>query len=173
MSVQVNKEGDGARPWWLGVAVILIGAFWVYGSWQLPATSTYARVGPGMFVAAVGYGLIAFGALLLVQIARGEKFESQEAEDTVAGQPPSYLALATVLIGACIPLYTMERFGFVPTAALVFAFTTRAFGSRRIALDLAIGATMGACAWFGFSALGVQLGMLYQIPALSALLPSF
>ena len=48
-----------------------------------------------------------------------------------------------------------------------------AFGSRRVALDLAIGAAMGACAWFGFSALGVQLGKLYQVPALGALLPGF
>lgn len=161
------------RPWWLAIAVILIGAFWIYGASLLPTTSTYARVGPGMFVAAVGIGLVAFGALLLVQIARGERFDPQDVEDTVAGAPPSYLALTTVLIGAAIPLYTMERFGFVPTAALVFALTTRAFGSRRVVVDLAIGAAMGACAWFGFSALGVQLGKLYQVPALGALLPGF
>lgn len=162
-----------ARPWWLGFAVMAIGGFWIYGSMQLPTTSTYARIGPGMFVAAVGIGLVAFGALLLLQIARGERFDPQEAEDAVAGQPPSYLALGTVLLGACLPLYTMERFGFVPTAAIVFAFTTRAFGSRRVLLDLAIGAAMGAAAWFGFSALGVQLGALAQWPAAAALLPSF
>ena len=74
---------------------------------------------------------------------------------------------------AATPLSTMERFGFVPSAAFVFALTTRAFGSHRVVLDLAIGATMGACAWFGFSVLGVQLGALMQFPALVALLPSF
>lgn len=167
-----TESGTATRPWGLGVAVIAIGAFWFYGSTLLPKTSTYARIGPGMFVAAVGLGLVVFGALLLVQIARGEKFEPQDAEDAIAGQPPSYPALATVLIGACLPLYTMERFGFVPTAALVFALTTRAFGSRRWPVDLAVGAAMGAAAWFGFSALGVQLGRLWQLPSLAALLPS-
>ncbi len=173
MTTQSTAATTGRRPWWLAIAVILIGAFWIFGSFQLPATSTYARVGPGMFVAIVGIGLAAFGLLLLVQIARGERFEPQDAEDTIAGQPPSYLALATVLIAAAVPLYTMQRFGFVPSAALVFALTTRAFGSRRVVLDLAIGAAMGACAWFGFSALGVQLGALVQFPALVALLPGF
>ncbi|MBL8700070.1 MAG: tripartite tricarboxylate transporter TctB family protein [Alphaproteobacteria bacterium] len=173
MNAPSASDDDGARPWWLGIAVILIGGFWIYGSWQLPATSTYARIGPGMFVMAVGIGLVVFGALLLVQIARGERFEPQEAEDAVAGQPASMAALATVLIAAALPLYTMERFGFVPTSALVFAATTRAFGSRRVALDLAIGAVMGACAWYGFSALGVELGKLVQLPTPGALLPRF
>jgi putative tricarboxylic transport membrane protein len=154
------------RPWWLGFAVIAVGAFWVYGASDLALGSTHAKVGPGAFVLMTGIGLMAFGVLLLVQIARGERFESQDAEDAASDQPTDWTAFATAIVGASIPLYTMERFGFVPTAMLMFALITRAFGSRRILLDLAIGGVLAGVAWYGFSKLGVDLGRAYAWPKL-------
>ncbi len=157
MSTSTDREG-AARPWWLGFLVIAIGAFWIFGAALLPQTSTYAKVGPGLFVTAAGVGLIGLGLLLLVQIARGEKFESQDAEDIAADKPTDWLALGTALLAAAVPLYTMKRFGFVVTATLVFALTARAFASRRLLFDLAIGFVIAAGAWYGFSLLGVNLG---------------
>jgi putative tricarboxylic transport membrane protein len=67
----------------------------------------------------------------------------------------------------------MSRFGFIVTAALVFALTTRAFGSRRILLDLAIGLFIAGLAWFGFSFLGVNLGEGWRMPkSVIELIPS-
>ena len=113
MPLDHDQTTPGPRPWWLGGAVVAVGALWLYGAVQLPIDATHARIGPGMFVAIVGGALVLLGLALTVQIARGTRFEPQDAEDAVAGQAPSRKALLTALLGAALPLYTMERFGFV------------------------------------------------------------
>ena len=160
------------RPWWLGAAIIAIGLFWIYGATLLPQTATYAKVGPGMFVTLAGLGLIFFGAILLMQIARGERFEAQEGEDVAVDKPTSWPALMTGVLAGLVPLYTMQRFGFVPTAMLVFALTARAFGSIRLPFDLAVGLLIALLSWYGFTALGVGLGPAAKLPGLLDLLPS-
>lgn len=170
MNVSPDRSAP-PRPWWLGGAVIAIGALWVYGASLLPATSLYARIGPGLFVYVVGGALIVLGAVLLWQIARGERFDPQEVEDAAIDRPPSRRALLIVLVGAALPLYTMERFGFALSAALVFACTAHAFGARNPLFGLIIGAALGIAAWIGFAALGVELGTLWALPAPLALLP--
>jgi putative tricarboxylic transport membrane protein len=52
----------------------------------------------------------------------------------------------------------MQLLGFPITAAICFAFITHAFGSRRTALDLAIGAIVSTVSWWSFSKLGINLG---------------
>jgi putative tricarboxylic transport membrane protein len=163
MNVSPDRSAP-PRPWWVGGAVIAIGALWIYGASLLPAKALYARIGPGLFVYLVGGALIALGALLLWQIARGERFDPQEVEDAAVDRPPSRPALLMMLVGAGLPLYTMERFGFALSAALVFACTARAFGARNPLLGLVIGASLGVAAWIGFDALGVELGPLWTLP---------
>jgi putative tricarboxylic transport membrane protein len=160
-----------ARPWWLAAAIIGLGAFWLYGATLLPQTAAYAKIGPGLYLTIAGIGLVVLGILLAIQIARGETFESQDAEDAMAGASAHWPALLTVLAAAAVPMYTMQRFGFVVSSALMFALTTMAFGSRKLPLDIAIGAAVGAIAWFGFRALGVDLGPLWKLPNLAQLLP--
>lgn len=170
-----QKIDSGARavtrPWWLAIVTSAIGALWLYGASLLPQTATHAKVGPGLYLTIVGIGLIVLGVLLAIQIAQGERFEPQDSEDAAADQPVSRPALAAALAAGAIPLYTMQRFGFVPTAAMMFALTTFAFGSRRVLLDLAIGAAIGAIAWHGFTLLGVDLGPAQRLPSLVQLLP--
>ena len=98
-------------------------------------------------------------------------FDPQDAEDAASDQPTRWPALGLAILAAALPLYMMERFGFIPTAALMFAATTRAFGSTRLLLDMAIGALIAAIAWYGFSALGVGLGTAARLPSLADLLP--
>jgi putative tricarboxylic transport membrane protein len=173
----VNKPDEASspavdRPWWLGAVIIAIGLFWIYGATLLPQTAAYAKVGPGMFVTLAGLGLVFFGAILLVQIARGERFEAQEGEDVAADKPTSWPALMTALAAGLVPIYTMQRFGFVPTAMLVFALTARAFGSVRLLFDLVVGLLIAALSWYGFTLLGVGLGPAAKLPGLLDLLPS-
>lgn len=174
-ATSINGAGHSAgRPWWLAALVIAIGAFWLYGATLLPQTSAYAKVGPGLFVTAAGIGLIVLGIILAVQIARGERFEAQDAEDIAADKPTDIKALAIAVAAGMIPLYTMQRFGFVVTATLVFALVARAFASRRLAFDLALGAAIALAAWYGFSLLGVNLGDVFKLPkSLNDLLPAF
>src|SRR3546814_206310 len=146
------------RPWWLGLAVIAIGAVWLQQGYALPKSGGYAGVGPGDFVMLVGAALIALGLTLLAQIARGDSFEPQEAESAEAGARPSHKALLFAAAGAAIPLLTMRPLGFPLTAMLAFALVTHAFGSRRVLLDCAIGLALGILCLLGFTPLGVSPG---------------
>ncbi|HEX7125627.1 MAG TPA: tripartite tricarboxylate transporter TctB family protein [Thermodesulfobacteriota bacterium] len=141
------------RPWWLGLAVLAAGGAWLYGALALPQTVRYAVVGPGIFPLLVGAGLVVLGLLLLVQIARGERFAPQDAEDVDVDAPVSWRALGTAIAASAVPIFTMRRLGFPVTAALSFALVARAFGSATLLRDLAIGLAIGLICWYGFSEL--------------------
>ena len=147
------QPGPQARPWWLGLAVLALGAVWLHGAWSLPQAATYAVIGPGLFVTVVAVGLLTLGGLLLVQVARGERFEPQEAEDADSDRPPSWRAFWLTAAAGAVPIALIPLLGFPVAAALTFALTARAFGSARLGLDLLIGLVLGAACWLLFSRL--------------------
>lgn len=153
-------------PWWLGLAVIFMGAVCFHASTELAATAQYAAIGPGMFVAAVGFGLMGLGVLLLIQIARGEVFEPEEAENAVPGQAMDKRAFATALLAAVVPALTIKTLGLPFTAMLSFMLVARAFGSRRLVSDLLIGLVLGSLSWYLFGWLGLQLGGFFPLAGL-------
>lgn len=166
----MSAEGDGepaasparpARPYWIGLGLVAMGAVWLYGASGLPQGARYAAVGPGLAVTVAGLGLVVIGVILMIQIARGERFEPQDAEDAVASAPMDRVAFLTALAAAALPIFTMRTLGLPLTATLCFALVCRAFGSRRIFLDLLIGAVLTSVAWYLFTRLGLQLGRYF------------
>lgn len=151
------------RPWWLALAVMLWGAVWVWQGLTLPQFDQYAHIGPGLPVTVIGGGLVLLGAILALQIARGARFEEQEAEDVAADHHVSYRALALAAAGAAVPMLTMERLGFALTGTIAFWLVARAFRSPRPAVDLVVGAVLSLAAWWVFGKLGVQLGPLLPL----------
>lgn len=153
MSDPGSASAPAARPWGLGVAVVVFGLVWIYGALTLPHAVTYAVVGPGLFPALIGAGLVALGALLLVAVARGERFEPQEAEDADASRRPSMAAFWTTVVAGAVSIVAVRPLGFPVAAALTFALTARAFGSRRLPVDLLVGFLLGVACWLLFSRL--------------------
>jgi putative tricarboxylic transport membrane protein len=149
----VTRPSSPPRPWWLGGAVIAIGLVWLYGALSLPQAATYAVVGPGFFPAVIGAALVVLGILLLVAVARGERFEPQEAEDADATRPPSRTAFWTTVAAGVVCVLVIRPLGFPIAAALAFALTARAFGSPRMLLDLGVGLLLGIACWLLFSRL--------------------
>jgi putative tricarboxylic transport membrane protein len=163
-AVQTDGRPEApVRPWWLGIGIIAIGVVWLYGALSLPQTAQYARIGPGLFVAVIGVALIVLGALLIMQIWQGEVFTPQDSEDALAGAPADKTALLTAIAAAALPLLTIRTLGFPLTAMLSFTLVARAFGSRRVFLDLLIGAILSIIAFFGFVQLGVTLGEFFPL----------
>ena len=131
---------------------------WLYGAVSLPQAATYAVVGPGLFPAVIGAGLVVLGALLLAAVARGELFEPQETEDADPSRRPSRAALWTTTAAGIVPLLLIRPLGFPLAAAVTFALTARAFGSRRLLADVAVGILLGVACWLLFSrVLGLSL----------------
>jgi putative tricarboxylic transport membrane protein len=135
-----------------------LGGVCLYGSTSLQLGARYAAIGPGLFVTAVGLGLVVCGLILLVQIARGERFVPQDEEDASGAAKADPVALLTAFAAALVPIVTMQPLGLPITATLSFTLVARAFGSRRIVMDLVSGAILGSAAWLLFTRLGLQLG---------------
>lgn len=150
-----------ARPYWLAACIVAFGLIWSIQALKIPLFAQYAELGPGFVPMAVGLGLVVLGIILAVQIYQGESFEAQEIEDTDASAEPSIPSLILASLGVAIPLVTMIPLGFPVTAAIAYVFVTRALGSRRYLLNVAIGLGLGLICWYGFTALGSRLGGLF------------
>lgn len=151
---KTGQDAHRRKPWWLGLALAVMGALWLNGARSIASTTNYIGLGPAAIVLAVGIGLTILGILLMLQALRGEF----GAVDDEAEAPPSRPAFLFALAGVAVPLLTMRSLGFPLTAMLAFALVTHGFGSRRTVLDLAIGFALGSAAWLGFSRLGISLG---------------
>ena len=158
---QPAASRPGSRPYWIGLLLVAMGGLWLYGASALPQGARYAAVGPGLFVTIAGLGLVILGVLLMVQIWRGERFEPQDAEDAAANSPMDKRAFLTALVAVALPVLIMQPLGMPLTATLAFALVCRAFGSKRLVMDILIGAALGSIAWYLFTQLGLQLGRFF------------
>lgn len=149
------------RPYWIGIGLMIMGAVWLFNGFGLPQGARYAAVGPGLFVTVAGAGLLVLGAILVLQIWRGENFEAQDAEDAEAAAGMDKRAFFTALVAVALPIFTMGPLGMPFTATLSFVLVANAFGSRRWWLDLIFGALLACGSWFLFSQLGLQLGRFF------------
>ncbi len=62
------------------------------------------------------------------------------------------------MAGIALSVFILERAGFPVTAAIVFTLTARAFGSRRLLRDAAIGLVLATLTYLIFArGLGVSL----------------
>ncbi len=146
------------KPYGIGIGLMVIGAVWLYNAAGLPQGARYAAVGPGLFVTMAGGALLILGALLVLQIWRGESFEAQDAEDADGATKMDKRAFLTALVAVALPIGTMGPLGMPFTATLSFVLVANAFGSRRWWLDLIYGAVLASAAWLLFHQLGMQLG---------------
>lgn len=170
LSTDERKVQDGGslaaapaspRPYWIGIGLMIMGAIWLYNAAGLPQGARYAAVGPGMFVTLAGAGLLVLGAMLMLQIFRGERFEAQDAEDADGATKMDKRAFLTALVAVALPIGSMGPLGMPFTATLSFVLVANAFGSRRWWLDLICGAVLACAAWFLFTRLGLQLGRFF------------
>lgn len=154
----MTQPQTARRAWWLGAAVVAIGAIWTAGAFRLPLSDRLSGLGPGAFVLIVGVGLMLLGVILTIQIARGEKFEATDSEDALADAPASLPALAMVGAAVLLPAFVMATLGFPLTAAISYTLVTRSLGARNMIFSFVIGLILSSACWYAFTKLGVQLG---------------
>jgi putative tricarboxylic transport membrane protein len=127
----------------VGLAVIALGGFVLQQALAGVNAQIYAQVGPGVFPAVVGVGLVLVGLGLLLQAARGRWQVAWTQRDGAAAhvaQAPSPLAKVLLVgVGLAADVVLMSPLGFVAASTVLFACVTRAFGSRRLASDTLAG----------------------------------
>lgn len=145
------------QPAWDDVAVGLgVCALAIIVAWQttlIPDNAVYAKVGPKVIPWLATSLLAVLGVTLTVQGWRGGW------EHDAAGEALAYPPLGTLLLGLALNVALIDVVGFIIASTVLFALTARAFGSRRIARDAAIGFLLAAVAYAGFDrVLGYKIG---------------
>jgi putative tricarboxylic transport membrane protein len=135
----------------LGGAVLALGLFVAVETSMLKVASTHATVGPRLFPFLVAAGLVVVGALVLHQALFGHIAHER-------GFELDWVAVALVSAGLVAQLLLLETVGWVLATTLLFVAVARAFGSRRLAVDAAIGVVLASLAFAVFNyGLGLSL----------------
>lgn len=140
-----------------GVAMLLLAAAVLASTASIPAGFSYDAVGPRLFPAIMGVGLL-LAALGILAGALGPRASRAEPGGQADWKPIALVSAALLLEAALI-----ETLGWVPLTATLFAAGAWAFGDRRLRLNLLIGAAFGAAILLAFEAvlgLDLPLGVL-------------
>ena len=133
---------------WIAVGAVALGVFMMIQTMQINVSANYARVGPRVFPWIVSSVLVLLGLGLMRDALTGRWIKDKGAVEDLP--PLGRTALLWLIIGLALYLLTIKAAGFPIATGLLFAFTARAFASRRIVLDLAIGLGLGIAVYVGF-----------------------
>lgn len=135
----------------LGAILLLLAILVATETFSLTPPTQQATVGPAFFPLLIACGLAVNALALLRQALRGTVAAEQWLAHDVA-------PVLTVLAGLVIQMALLSLAGWVVATTLLFASVARAFGSRRIALDLLIGFVLSAASFYVFNeVLGLSL----------------
>ena len=144
------------QPAWDDVAIGLGVTFLaVIVGWQttvIPDNAIYAKVGPKVIPWLATALLGGMGLALTMTGLRGG-WEHEDAGET------DYRALGMLVLALVLNIVLIDRAGFIIASTVLFALIARAFGSRQILRDAAIGFTLALVAYVGFDrVLGYKIG---------------
>ncbi len=156
----MNNKGFTA----IGAGVLMLAALLAAGASSIPGEAGYAGAGPAALPWAVAASMALLGILLIVTARRATSplVPSPEAS-------PHWRAMAWVSAGLVLNALLLERLGFIPSCALLFALAARGFrlgANGRPSLltsarDVGIGALISAPVFWSFTRLlGVNLPSL-------------
>jgi len=158
---QPERKAAGGSALAISAAMVALGLLVLHqGSILDPGSSGYARIGPQAFPFMVGTGIIVIGLLLgRDALRRVWQVAWIETDDPARSARLRQIAnVALVAVGLVANALLIGPLGFVVASTTMFALTTRAFGSRRLVLDLIIGAAFAGAIFVAFTwGLGISL----------------
>jgi putative tricarboxylic transport membrane protein len=149
----VNRRFRAGRDGLLaGSAVLACALLFAWQAWLLPSGPAWSTVGPALAPRIVTALLAVLGAALIAQaLLCGQPVPSREPVDRIA--------FAWLFAGIALEVALIGRAGFVLASTVLFVCTARAFGSRRLLRDAAIGFALAAIAHVAFDrVLGYHIG---------------
>lgn len=135
----------------LGAILFLLAVLVAVETVSLTPPTQQATVGPAFFPLLVALGLAGNAAALFWQTLRGRVSADQWLKHDMA-------PMLIVLAGLVLQMALLTTAGWIVATTLLFATVARAFGSRRIVLDLLIGFLLSAASFYMFNeVLGLSL----------------
>ena len=133
----------------LSAGVLGLGVFAAIVTARLPGEGGYAGIGPNFIPAVVSAGLLVTGAWLLWEALAGGWRNRGEIE---AGAEHAFHAGAFgwITAGLFAHMALIGWAGFVLAGAVLFPCVARAFGSRRVARDAALGFALSLAVFLFF-----------------------
>ena len=126
----------------LGGVVLALGLFVAVETTSLAAGT--GAVGPTLFPFLIAAGLVVIGVLLLYEAFRGHIAHE-------GGLELDWWGVGLVSAGLIAQLLLLERAGWVLATALLFVAAARAFGSRRLVADAALGLALAGLSFVVFT----------------------
>jgi putative tricarboxylic transport membrane protein len=138
---ETRKRSTGAII--VGLAAVALGIFVLQEAVAGANQQSYAFVGPGVFPLIIGAVQIIVGVALLWQAWHGAwqvVWADAAGREATGARAPSPLAkVSLIAIALILDVALMQPAGFVLASTVLFWCVTRAFGSRRLLLDAALG----------------------------------
>jgi putative tricarboxylic transport membrane protein len=144
----------------ISAAMVALGLLVLYQGAILGSEQGYARIGPQAFPYIIGAGIVVIGLFLARDAFRGAwPIAWIETDDPARSAKLRQIAnVAFVGIGLAANAALIGPLGFVVASTVMFALTTRAFGSRRFVFDLLVGAAFAGFIFVTFTwGLGIPL----------------
>jgi putative tricarboxylic transport membrane protein len=135
----------------LGFGVLGLGLFIGIQTAMLQVGPTHATVGPRLFPLLVAAGLLIVGVALLREALAGHIAHE-------GGWELDWSAVGLISAGLIVEMLVMEAAGWIVAATFLFVAVARAFGSRRLAVDAAVGLVLASLTFAVFS-YGLDLGL--------------
>ena len=123
--------------------VLLLGLFVAVETAMLRTGPGYAAIGPKLFPSLVAAGLLLVGGALLYEARAGAV---AHPAGFALDLPPALVVTA----GLVLQMVLMRPAGFVLASTVLFVAVCHAFGSRRLALNAAVGLVLCLATYVGF-----------------------
>jgi putative tricarboxylic transport membrane protein len=142
----------------LALGTAALGVFLAIQTAGIEVSPTYARVGPRVFPWVVSFALVGLGLWVAYDVYRTRKAKSEtdapaaaepEAVDP-ADEPIDRNAFLTIGLGLVLQMSLMSAAGFIIASTVLFVCAARAFDSRNLVRNTAIGVLLTTVVYVGF-----------------------
>lgn len=145
----------------LALGTAAFGAFLAIQTAGIEVSPGYARVGPRVFPWVISFTLIGLGLWIAFDVYRtrkaGSPAKAAEAADP-SDEAVDWNAFLTIGLGLVLHMALIGTAGFVVASTVLFVCVARAFDSRNLVRNAAIGFILSAIVFVGFEyGLGLDL----------------
>lgn len=160
-NTQDHAQGHTGRRqgWGIGLVLLVLGAGIIFGTFSVSALPGQDSLGPRLFPALIGGGLILLG--LAHFRSRANNLEGHAD----VGHWPSLLWM---VLGLAIGVLIYKPLGFIAAALVIFVLTARGFAGRWDWRHVLVGLIIALIAYVGFTK---GLGLNLPTGILSSFLP--